>query len=135
MSLTQAEAARVYATAWNRLDASILEAFLDDDIRQTSQNVLTDLVGKNEVVDYLRQKMDTIRSSPNSRVFAELGETRSYPGYTFPPEDCVVVAQGRKENVLAIVLFEVENEKITQINLCSIVPTPGTAVRHGIYPE
>lgn len=135
MSLTKQDAARVYASAWNRLDASILETYLAENIRYSSQSVLTDMVGKSEVRDYLRGKMDTLRSSPENRVFAELGETRMYAGYTVPPEHCVVLAQGDQENVLAVVLFEVENDKIGRISLCSIAPTPGTAFRYGVYPE
>jgi hypothetical protein len=49
------------------------------------------------------------------------------------PGPCVVLAQGDKENLVALVLAEVEGDLISRLDMC-IVPTPQSAVRSGEYP-
>ena len=74
--------------------------------------------------EYFAGKMSTIRNSPKAQVFAELGETTQYPMYTVPEQPCVILAQGTKDNILAVVLFETKDTKITRIDICSVVPAP-----------
>lgn len=131
--MNEEEACRIYATAWNRLDPEILIAALDENVRYSSQSVLTDMWGKEEVADYLRGKMDTIRSKPEYKVYAELAETRPYPMYMAPPRPCVVIAQGDPESLVATVLLTVDGSKITALDIC-LIPPPETTKRSGEYP-
>ena len=132
--LTKKMAATLLARAWNNLDVSILEPYIAEDIICWSQQVLTDMTGKKAVIEYLTDKMETIRNSSNSKVFAELGETKPYPMAPDPPEPCVILAQGDKNNIDALVLLKTESGKINSIALCSDAPHPSTALRSGEYP-
>jgi hypothetical protein len=133
--LTKKKAATILARAWNNLDVSIIEPYIAEDIICWSQQVLTDMTGKKAVVEYLTDKMETIRNSPEEQVFAELGETKPYPMAPNPPEPCVILAQGDKNNIDALVLLKIESGKINSIALCSDAPHPSTASRSGEYPD
>jgi len=131
--VTEEEACRIFAVAWNTLAADILIDALDDNVRYTSQTVWTDMNGKAEVGQYLRSKMVTIRSTPSAKVFAQLAETQPYPMYPNPPRPCVVLGQGSPEDLTATVLFEVSDSCITAIDLC-IIPPPETTRRSNLFP-
>jgi hypothetical protein len=132
--MTEEDACRTYATAWNRLAPDDLINVLDEDVRYTSQAVLLEMRGKQKVAEYLRQKMDTVRSSPAFKVLAELAETQPYPMYPNAPRPCVVVAQGKPENLVATVLFTVASSKIIAIDIC-VIPPPYTTKRLGEFPR
>jgi hypothetical protein len=132
--LTKEQAAQAYAEAWNTLGPIRIESLLANDICMSSQVVFEDLTSKTDVMQYITGKMETIKNSPTAQVFAELGETQTYPAYRLPPEACVVLAQGSKDNVLACVLFRTALDSITQINICNRVPLLHTIKRSGVYP-
>ncbi len=133
--LTKKKAATIFARAWNNLDVTIIEPYIAEDIIYWSQQVLTDMTGKKAVVEYLTEKMEAIRKLPGAQVFAELGETKPYPMAPNPPEPCVILAQGDKNNIDALVLLKIESGKINSIALCSDAPHPSTARRSGEYPD
>ena len=133
--LGQQEAAIILARAWNNLDASLLEPYIAKDIIFWSQQALTDMTGKNAVLDHLKTEMETIRRSPQKRIFAELGETKPYPLAPDDPEPCVVLARGDRNNVRALALIKLECGKINSIGICSDAPHPSTAKRTGEYPR
>lgn len=132
--LNKEDACFYYATAWNRLDPEVLIQVLDDDVTYSSQSVLASMRGKEEVADYLRGKMATIRADPAFKVFAQLAETQVYPMYTLPPESCVVLSQGEIDNLVATVLFEVSETGIRAIHMC-IIPPPHTTKLSGEFPD
>jgi hypothetical protein len=66
--LSKKEAATILAKAWNNLDASLIEPYIAEDIIYWSQQVLTDMTGKNAVMSYLTDKMETIRKSSDDQV-------------------------------------------------------------------
>jgi hypothetical protein len=132
--LTKELAAQAYAEAWNTLDPIRLESLLDDNVCMTSQVMFEDLTSKTGVMQHITGKMRTISNKPHALVFGELGETQTYPAYRLPPEACVVLAQGSKDNVLACVLFRTALDSITQINICNRVPLLHTIKRSGVYP-
>ena len=132
--LGQKEAAAILAKAWNNQDASLLEPYMAEDIIYWSQQALTDMTGKNAVMDHLKTEMETLRKSPQKRVFAELGETKPSPMAPDTPEPCVVLAHGDKSNVRALALFRLECGKINSIGICFDAPHPSTAKRTGEYP-
>ena len=132
--LGQQEAAIIFARAWNNLDVTLLEPYIAKDIIFWSQQALTDMTGKNAVLDHLNTEMETIRRSPQERIFAELGETKPYPLAPDDPEPCVVLARGDQNNVRALALLKLECGKINSIGICSDAPHPSTAKRTGEYP-
>ncbi|HOH29305.1 MAG TPA: hypothetical protein PLC40_06500, partial [Candidatus Hydrogenedentes bacterium] len=91
------------------------------------QWVYDELKGKIAIGKYLKGKMNTVKNC-GSEVFAELGRTTT----GFAGRDCVCMAQGTKEQVTAIVLFEVVSGKIKRYDLC--IPELLGVVRSGIYP-
>ena len=134
-TLTKKEAATILAKAWNNLDATLIEPYIAEDIIYWSQQVLIDMTGKKAVMEYLKDKMESIRKSPDRQVFAELGETKPSPMAPNPAEPCVILSQGHKDNVGALVLLRIESNKINSIGVCSDAPHPSTARRSGEYPQ
>jgi hypothetical protein len=132
--LEQREAAIILARAWNTLNASLLEPYVAKDIIFWSQQALTDMTGKNAVMAHLKAEMETIRRSPQERIFAELGETKPYPLAPDDPEPCVVLARGDRNNIRALALLKLDCGKINSIGICSDAPHPSTAKRTGDYP-
>ena len=104
--------------AYNTLDVSHIEYLLDDNVIYESQQVLAPLKGREAVLDYLRKKFVTLRNTPGSELFAELGfmgsQERAYIKAAFAREGqpCLILSQGKKERKLAVVLVEGLNGKI-----------------------
>ena len=127
MSLTVEHALRAYATMMNTLDASQLEPLLADDFHYASQWVFAEIESKTAYLEYIVQKLDAIRKS-GVTVWAEMGSLdREFPG------PCVVMAEGEKNNLMAVVLAEVEDGKVKRLDLCG-APSPYSARRTGEYP-
>ena len=62
----------IYARMLHKLDSSEFELFLSEDFSYSSQKVLTDMNSKDEFIEYIRTKLETIKKS-KSPVFAEIG--------------------------------------------------------------
>ena len=125
--LTEKDALSIYARMMHTLDSSEFESFLTEDFSYSSQKVLTDMNSKDEFIEYIRPKLETIKKTKSS-VYAELGVCPAY-GHN----DCLIMAQGDKSNLLGVAYASVEEGKISGLSLC-IVPTPDSAIRSGIYP-
>jgi hypothetical protein len=111
----------------NTLDVSHLAILLADDFHYASQWVLAEIESKSAYLEYIVPKLNAIRKSSGS-AWAEMGSLdREFPG------PCVVMAQGDKDNLIAVVLVKVENGKIKRLDLCG-APSPHAANRTGIYP-
>ena len=82
---------------------------------------------KDEFIEYIRPKLEIIKKTKSS-VFAELGVCPAY-GHN----DCLIMAQGDKSNLLGVAYASVDAGKISGLSLC-LVPTPDSAERSGIYP-
>ena len=120
-------ALRAYASMMNALDSSKLEPLLSDDFHYASQMVLAEIESKQEYLDYIKPKLEVVRAS-GTKVWAEMAIlTHSFPG------PCVVLAQGDKENLVALVLAKVKGDQLERIDMC-IVPTPRCAKHSGEYP-
>ena len=127
MSLTQEQALRAYATMMNTLDAAHLAPLLAEDFRYSSQWVLATIGSKAEFLDYITPKLETLRNA-GAVVWAEFGWLdHENPG------PCVVMAQGGKENLVAVVLAGVADGKIARLDMCG-VPPPRHVRRSGEYP-
>lgn len=127
MSLSKEQALRAYATMMNTLDASHLELLLADDFHYASQWVLAEIESRVAYLEYIAPKLEVIRKS-GTRTWAEIGWLdNEYPG------PCVVMAQGDKENLIAVVLAEVKDGKVKRFDFCG-APSPHSARRTGDYP-
>ena len=127
LKITEKEALSIYARMLHTLDSSEFESFLSEDFSYSSQKVLTDMNSKDEFIEYISPKLETIKKT-NSSVYAELGICPAY-GHI----DCLIMAQGDKSNLLGVAYASVDEGKISSLSLC-IVPTPNSAERSGIYP-
>ena len=131
-AVSEADAAREYARAWNRLDPSRFLSLLADEARYASQWVFEELETRAAIADYLTGKMKTIRNlsrhNPNYKVLAELGKISA----GVAGRDCVFMAQGKKESITGVVLFEIGHGQITRFDMC--IPELLGVIRSGIYP-
>ena len=93
-NLTEKQALSIYARLLHSLDSSEFESFLSEDFSYSSQKVLTDMNSKDEFIEYIRPKLETIKKS-KSHVYAELGMC---PAYVHT--DYLIMAQGAKSNLL-----------------------------------
>jgi hypothetical protein len=119
-----------------------LEPLSADDCSYASQNVSDEMSSKDEFMAFIVPKLKTIKR-PGFSVHAEMGhmpepsdgarstvmvtETRAAP--------CVVIAQGEKDNVLAVVFAEVVDDRVKRLDMCSVAPDPKSAIRSGRYPR
>ncbi len=129
MKLTEYDALEVYAKMLNRSDAKPLAGILADDFVYESQKVFQPLKTKQEFMDYIVPKLQTI-SRNNANVYAEMGSVFAY-GEERP---CVILAQYEKSNLIGLAFAKVEGDKLTRIDLC-VVPSPESAERSGYYPR
>jgi hypothetical protein len=126
--------------AYNTLDVAHIEQLLDDDIKYESQQVFSPLKRKEAVLDYLRKKFVTLRNTPGSELFAEIGfmgsQEREYIKAAFVAEGqpCLILSQGAKEKKLAVVLVEGLKGKISEVQLCTIAPHWSQVQGTGEYP-
>ena len=129
MELTEYDALQAYARMMNTLNPQPFEEILADDFVYESQHVLQPMKSKNEFMNYIVPKLQTVARA-NATVFAEMGNV-SVCGSNRP---CVILAQHDKSNLVILVLAEVEGNKLKRIDLC-IVPPPQSAERSGEYPH
>ncbi len=132
--LTASDASRAYAKAINTMDKTPLMFLLADDVAYSSQNVLDELRGKDEISAFLSETFEESSQSEDMRLFAELALTRAYTFYAKSGEPCVRLAAGEKDNTVAVVLFEIKDDRIQKIEFCTFIPDPSTVERTGEYP-
>ena len=126
--LSKSDALRAFARMMNTFDASHIEDLLADDFHYASQNVFHEITSKQEYMEYIRPKLETVRKS-GGPVWAEMAEmTYAFPG------PCLVLAQGEHNNLVATVFAKVNGNRITRIDMC-IVPPPSAAIRSGEFPK
>ena len=121
-------AATAFAVMFNTLDPMVFIPLLGESVVYSSQSVLADLKGKPAVAKYLTGKIKTIKKGlPGTKVFAELAEYQNSP--------CVLLAQGRKEPPLVLVLFTISEKIVMRVQYCTVAPNPMQASRLSVYPE
>jgi hypothetical protein len=129
LSLTEAEAARLWALAYNTHDPSALAPILSKDVRVMSRWVVNDLVGRDRYLKYLTKKFQTFAES-GSLVRVELGRAPGDPPDE-PGRPCAFIEQNGV--LLATVLFEVVGGLLTQVSI-GPYPSPAACERSGDYP-
>lgn len=129
MQLTEYEALEAYAKMMNTLSVEPIRSLLDDGFVYESQAVFQPIESKQAFLDYMIPKLQTIARA-NATVYAEMGTVEAYG----KKQPCVVLAQNEPENLVALVLAKVANDKLQRIDLC-VVPPPQAAQRSGEYPK
>jgi hypothetical protein len=124
------KALEAYARMLNTLDPSHLEPWLVDGFHCSSQNVFSELESKAACMSYITGKLETLKSG-GPPVFAEMGLVRAF-GAVRP---CVVVAQGSPDDLVGLVLGELDGDLLKRLDLCTVAPPPGAALRSGHYPR
>jgi len=127
MELSQTDALRAYARMMNTLDVKHIEPLLAEDFHYSSQWVFAEIASKQEYLDYIRPKLETIATS-GARVYAEMAVHDGWGG-----DPCVVMAQGSPSNLVATVLATVDGGQITRFDM-GMVPVSEDATRSGEYP-
>jgi hypothetical protein len=123
--LSKTDALRAYAAMMNTLDAKDFEPMLAQDCHYESQWVFSEIKSKMEFVHYITGKLQTFKTS-GKKIWAELGHCIWGP--------CAVIAEDERDNLIATLVVEIENEKIKRMDLCG-VPSPFLATRTGEYPR
>ena len=131
-----ARACVAFAAAYNRLDIARLAGNLAEDVVYGSQEALDDLTGKSEVLGYISDKFETVRTGGlECRVRAELA-TEPVDG-----DPCVLLHQrnskyqeGLGDPVAYANLVNNDAGQIRQITLVSLVPSPVDCDRTGLFP-
>lgn len=113
------------AKTYNNLDESFIADLLSEDIIYESQNVLTPIEGKENLLYYLKNKFKRINEL-KSIVFAEIGFLND--------NSCIILSQDEKENKSSLVLIEINNNLISRIDLCTVAPHWSSAKRTDEYP-
>ena len=128
MKLTEADALRVYARMINTLDASHIESLLDDNFRYSSQWMIGEITSKDDFLDHIKSQLIEIKQS-GVKAYAEMAIVSAW-GHN----ECIVTAEGDKENLIATVFATVRNGKILRIDVCA-TPNPAETMRSGEYPS
>ncbi len=129
MLITQESALREYARMLNSSNPDYFLPLLDEDFIYESQFVLTPMVSKDSFEKYIVAKLATINES-GGKVYAEMGTVSAF----FANQPCVILAQDRTENIVALVLAKVVDGRLARMDLC-IAPAPESASRSSEYPS
>ncbi|MDX8389365.1 MAG: hypothetical protein R8M38_02640 [Mariprofundaceae bacterium] len=124
---SEKEADFAYARAWNRLDWSEFIETLAEGAHYASQYVFEELTSKGVTSEYIFRKMQAVKTL-GSKVYAELGRTRS----GCSGRDCTFLCWGSKEEIQAVILFEISDSHIIRYDL--IMPELVNVERSGVYP-
>lgn len=126
-AISKEDALRAYARMMNSLDYRALEPLLADGFHYASQWVFEEIASKAAYEAYIIPKLETIRRS-GGRVWAEMASTEAFGG-----GPCVVLAQGKREHLLATLLVTMRDSKISRMDLC-FIPAPQKCKRTGEFP-
>ncbi len=129
------------AKAYNNLNVSYIEDKLADDVVYESQQVLVPLRGKKAVLEYLQKKFETIGNTPDAVLYVELAFLENLDDSMIPlafareGQPCLIMAQGRSDRKLAVVVAHAFNGRISRIDLCTVAPHWSQAKGTGEFPK
>lgn len=125
--LSERDALTVYARMLNTCDPVEFGSLLHRSFKAVSQFSFVDIASRDLYIRYVREKLKTIKIS-NDPLFAELGILPAW-GH----EECVVIAQTFKENLVAVAYLTIDSQVVTRLDICA-VPSPYSSKRTGYYP-
>ena len=126
-ALTERDALTAFAVMFNTGDLKALAPLMAPDFTYTSQNALTDMVGKDTYLAFMAEKFDTLREADLMPVV----DLVRLPGYGHSL--CAVVWQGQPLAPQCVVYADVAEGRLKAIHLC-IAPSPASAEAFGLWP-
>lgn len=123
-----------YARSINLLDIKWITSSLSSGVTYSSQSVFETLKGREEVIDYLSKKVESLRDSDKT-VRAELAVDRS-------GQPCVAIYQASGSmdqnwlsSPIGTMTFKVNDlGEATELFMITCVPSPESVIRSGIFP-
>jgi hypothetical protein len=113
---------RNFARCWNNLDSNSLQDILSNDIVYYSQWTTSEIVGKNNFLEYLQSKFDAIKEAMQSTLITLTAEMAIHPGVN--NRSCIVLRQISADGItLVLILLVTTDEKISRIDSCYISNT------------
>ena len=126
MLLQQIEKLKLIAQSWKSLDASILADVLDDNIKFESQWVLVSIEGKEEFLDYLTHKFQSIREYSQDNLCHISADVVLHPSLFNTPGLVITQITNEGVNQVSLVIRILDN-LITRIDIC-FIPDPTEAI-------
>lgn len=140
-----------FCKAWNNLDISYIHNCLTEDFEYTSQMVLETMHGKDQYVNYLKEKFVAIKEGKDP-VTAEMGYFENSPCLIIIQQLAVAEEAIYRKSVKmddgtmdshsvitnvreAIILFKFNGDKIKSASLCTVAPNLNDVKRTGIFPK
>jgi hypothetical protein len=133
--MNELDLVREISKGYNRLNISYFIPILSDNVVYESQSVLSSITGKKDVVDFLDAKFRTVKDSGDV-VFAEIaywGKKKNEFGENIG-RPCILMSQGSKENIGAVIVLEIISEKVNRIDICTVAPRWQMMMRTNEYP-
>ena len=127
MLLQQIEKLQLIAHSWKSLDATILADVLANDIKFESQWVLVSIEGKEEFLDYLTHKFQSIREYSQDNLCHITADVVLHPSLFNSPGLVITQITNSGVNQVSVVI-RILNNLITRIDIC-FVPDPTDAIR------
>jgi len=138
--MNQVNLIKKVAKAYNNLDYTEIEEVSSDQIVYENQDVFHPLKGKQQVSRFLERKFSSVKSSGDP-LFAEIGimkdkgDSMSEHPVTNEGMPCIIVSQGKKENKVALILIEAQEDKLTRIDICTVSPHWSMAAGTNEFPS
>ena len=129
------------ATAYNTLNAHLLEPIIASEFEYESQHVFDVMRGKATFIEYITGKFATIKRT-GATVYAEIGysdynndislsiSTLQKNGHA-----CLIISQGSKEDKVSLLMPKYNHAGLIQrMDMCGIAPHWSKAKRTHVYP-
>ena len=115
--------------ARNSLDVNLIEPLLATAVKYQSQDITTALSGKDQVVDYLRERWPTIRKiAPDGDTGRMVLGSVDLPEATDHP--CLIFEVGGQRQGLWALKVD-EQGLVARIDILTVAPPPSAAVKVG----
>jgi len=113
---------RNFARCWNSLDSNSLKDTLSNDVVYYSQWTTSEIVGKNNFLEYLQSKFDAIKVAMQSTLITLTAELAIHPGVN--NRSCIALKQISADGItLVLILLVNTDDKISRIDSCYISNT------------
>ena len=124
---------RNFARCWNTLETTSLQDILSNDVIYYSQWTTSQIVGKNNFLEYLQTKFDTIKGAMQSTLITLTAELAIHPGVN--NRSCIALKQISADGItLVLILLVNTDDKISRIDSCYL-PTANELIMTGECPR
>jgi hypothetical protein len=124
---------RKLAQSWNNLNINQLLFITDDSIVYESQWVLFPIEGKEQFLNYLKTKFDSIKKEMHKEIISLYAEIAMLP--KLENRQCIVLTQITINEIRKVtILIKNSDKKINRIDVC-FVPRPDEAILSGEIPK